>query len=84
VTIFKPAGPMTAAPLVMFVSDKEMRLEMELDSFLAAVAARVGNPTMMVTKGQLERALRAAGDAVLDEMKGASGTLIASALRSPE
>lgn len=68
-TVCKVGGPMQRAPIEMWVGDAEVGVRMSLDSFLAALASEVGNPTMLLTQAMLEKQLRAAADRIVTHMK---------------
>lgn len=56
----------------VYVSADEISLELPVKSFISALAAEVGNPTMLMTKKQLLDALLKASDRVVGEVKQAS------------
>jgi hypothetical protein len=53
----------------MLVTDERIELWMDMDDFVRAVVAEVGNPTFMVTGKQLQARLAAAAETVLSGMK---------------
>lgn len=58
--------------ITAFVDAKEVGAEMSLDDFLLAVLEIVGKPTYMLTKEQLKKAVMAAKDEVVVELKKAT------------
>jgi len=55
-----------------FVFSDQVGARMELDAFVDALAAAVGNPAMILTKEQMKSRLRVACLAVSEEMKFAT------------
>lgn len=51
-----------------YVTHKEIGVQIDLDDFLQALVAEIGNPTFLLTKKQLTKALQAAADSTIDEM----------------
>lgn len=47
-------------------------ISMDMDKFLKALADEMGNPTMLLTKGMLEKKINEASTLVIREMKEAS------------
>ena len=55
-----------------FVTGEEVGSEIELNDFLEAIVAEIGNPTLLVTKAALKGRLEVASTAILDEMRKAT------------
>lgn len=58
------------------VDGEGIELSLDLANFLFALAAEVGNPTLLLTRAQLQRALTNASTKVLAEVKRASVEVI--------
>lgn len=51
------------------VTDKEITMVTQLNDFITALATEVGNPTLLITKAQLEAKLKLASAAVCEKIK---------------
>jgi hypothetical protein len=59
----------------MWVACDEVGIRMALGDFVRGLAAEIGNPTLLLTTGQLERQLRAAAGELVRRMKAETVTL---------
>lgn len=68
-TVCKIAGPMKAAPILMWITPDEVGLRMGLNRFVDALASEIGNPALILTQAQLQAKLQAAADRIVLNMK---------------
>jgi hypothetical protein len=68
-SIIKVGGAYAPAPIEMWVTLDEVGIRMALDDFLNALAAEVGNPTLLVTQAQLLKRLQTATQNIAAAMK---------------
>ena len=59
----------------VWFTQEEVGIHMELDSFINALVAECGNPTMLVTNAQLAARVSAAVLRVVGEMKAATAQI---------
>lgn len=69
VSVVKLGGAYAPAPIEMFVTGDEVGITMTLDAFITALVAKVGNPTLLLTRAQLQARLTAASVEIVTDMK---------------
>ena len=59
----------------VWFTQEEIGIHMELDSFINAIVAECGNPTLLLTNAQLAERVYTAVLRVVDEMKAATAQI---------
>lgn len=64
------------SPIEAFCSTDEIGAKMELTDFISALVAQIGSPALMFSRAQLHSEIMKATDAILDEMKQTTRTVV--------
>jgi hypothetical protein len=76
-SVIKTGGPVTIAPIEMWVRDNELGLQISLDDFLIGLTEGVGTPNLIFTKASLLSKMKATADQLVTTMKMESRKAVA-------
>ena len=68
-SVVKLGGAYDSAPIEMWITGDEVGIRMGLNTFIAALVAKTGNPALVFTQAKLQERLLAAADEVVAGMK---------------